>query len=102
MFDWFLNDLQPKKELFGHDRYPKVHEWRTRFRQALETARARAPRTVSLKGPSAVSIVSSADFSDQDMVVDGADPTQLKAGELVELFPTDGGGFTHQVSMSRI
>ncbi|CAK4030248.1 glutathione s-transferase like [Lecanosticta acicola] len=96
VFDWFLNDLRPKPEYFGEDRYPKVHEWRSRFRQALATAREQAPQTVSLKGPDAVSLVTQAAFSDQDLVVDSTDPMRLQDGAMVELFPTDGGGFTHQ------
>jgi hypothetical protein len=28
--------------------------------------------------------------------VDGEDPTGLREGEVVEVFPTDGGGFFHQ------
>lgn len=42
-------------------------------------------------------LIVSSDFSDKDIVVDEMDPLRLKAGVEVDLFPTDGGGFTHQV-----
>ena len=95
-FDWLLSDLLPPKEYFSEKLYPRVYSWRDRFRAAVETARTRGPQTVSLQGDQAVKIITEAGFSDKDPVVDADDPLELKANTHVEVFPTDGGGLTHQ------
>ena len=41
--------------------------------------------------------ISASAFADRDVGVDAPDPLRLKAETAVELFPTDGGGFTHEV-----
>lgn len=99
VLNWFLHDLNPMEEVFGEDRYPKVHAWVRRYRNELDVARARVRKSISLGGADAVKFIVSSDFSDRDTMVDESDPLRLKKGTMVELFPTDGGGFTHQVSM---
>ncbi|KAK3719958.1 hypothetical protein LTR37_004081 [Vermiconidia calcicola] len=94
--DWIISDLAPPKEYFSEDVYPKTYSWRNRFKTELEKARARAPKPTALQGSDAVQAVLGADFSDKDQTVDANDPTQVKVGTTVELFPTDGGGFTHK------
>lgn len=75
-----------------------MYGWRNRFKAALDTARARAPKPLSLTGPEAVKAVLGANFSDLGSTVDVNDPLQLQEGAVVELFPLDGGGFqqTHR------
>jgi hypothetical protein len=97
VLNWFLNDLNPTQEYFSEDRYPKVHAWVRRYRKELDVAKARVRKSISLGGADAVRLIVSSDFSDKDIVVDEMDPLRLKAGVEVDLFPTDGGGFTHQV-----
>lgn len=63
---------------------------------AVRAAQARAPKPVSLKGADAVRAIVSSDFSDKQPAVDANDPLRLQEGASVELFPTDGGGFTHK------
>lgn len=72
-----------------------------RYRKELDVAKARVRKSVSLGGADAVRSIVSSDFSDKDMVVDERDPLRLTAGVEVELFPTDGGGFTHQVRRAK-
>lgn len=97
VLNWFLNDLNPTQEYFSGDRYPKVHAWVRRYRKELDVAKARVRKSISIGGTDAVRLIVSSDFSDKDIVVDERDPLQLKTGVEVDLFPTDGGGFTHQV-----
>ena len=95
--DWFLGDLKAPEEYFSQKHYPFVHQWRSRYREELGAAKARAKKPMSLQGPDAVKLISASAFTDRDVVVDTADPLRLKAGTAVELSPTDGGGFTHKV-----
>lgn len=97
--DWFLSDLQPAKEFFSEQQYPKVFDWRQRYREQVAAAKTRGKRGVSLKGADAVNFITSSAFSDQEATVDLGDALQVKEGTAVELFPTDSGGFTHQVSV---
>ncbi|EME45806.1 hypothetical protein DOTSEDRAFT_71486 [Dothistroma septosporum NZE10] len=96
VIDWFLGDLKGPEEYFSSKQYPLVHQWRSRYREELDAAKGRAAKPMSLQGPDAVKLISASAFTDRDMVVDAADPLRLKAGTTVELFPTDGGGFTHK------
>ncbi len=91
--------------------YPKLYNWRNRFLQELDSAKASAPKPVELKGRDAVNAILGADFTDKDLSVDPVDPFQLKEGTNVEvwtrlaygqhgarlthqqLYPTDGGGY---------
>ncbi|KAK5123719.1 hypothetical protein LTR85_002355 [Meristemomyces frigidus] len=94
--DWFISDLEPPAEYFSEALYPKVYGWRTRFRAALDAARARAPKPVSHKGTHAVKAILGADFSDEGPTIDPQDPLGLQEGAVVKLFPMDGGGFMHE------
>jgi hypothetical protein len=96
--------LRAPKEYFSAERYPKVFAWRDRFRKALKDAKNAAPKAVSLKGEDAVKFVTSADFTDKTLGVDEKDPLALKEGATVEMYPTDGGGYStsHQVSIVSI
>ncbi|EMC93991.1 hypothetical protein BAUCODRAFT_124737 [Baudoinia panamericana UAMH 10762] len=66
--------------------YPEVYSWRSRFVAIVRDARALAPKPVSLQ----------AEFSNKELFVDADDPLKIEADTMVELFPTDGGGLTHQ------
>lgn len=88
--------MQPPAEYFSDAIYPKVYSWCNRFKAAVRSAQARAPRPVSLKGREAVPYILQAPYTDADTFVDPDDPLALKFYALVDLFPTDGGGFTHK------
>ncbi|KAI7182669.1 hypothetical protein KC352_g23115 [Hortaea werneckii] len=91
-FDWIISDLEPPPEYFSEAIYPRVYDWRKRFKESVRAARTQAPTPVALKGQEAVQATLTADSSDQTPVVDLGDPLGLKEGTLVELYPTDGGG----------
>ncbi|KAK3069513.1 hypothetical protein LTR53_012099 [Teratosphaeriaceae sp. CCFEE 6253] len=95
-FDWIISDLQPPAKYFSRTIYPQVYGWRDRFRAAVRSAQASAPRPVSLQGSAAVPRLLQSPFADVDPLVDADDPLELVRGALVDLFPTDGGGFTHR------
>jgi hypothetical protein len=94
--DWFITDLQPSKEHFSEDIYPKVYGWHARCRSLLDAAKRQAPRAVRVRGEQATIIVTSSQFSDDELMVDANDPLKLREGASVELFPLDGGGHSHQ------
>lgn len=94
--DWFLGDLQPSKQHFSAEIYPGVYAWRSRFRTVLDATKQKATKATRVKGEQAASMVTSAKFSDTSLVVDANDPLKLREGSIVELFPLDGGGHTHQ------
>ena len=76
--------------------YPNVYGWRARFKAALRDARASGPKPVRLASEAAVRAVLRADFSDNELTVDAKDPLALQQGAIVEVFPTDGGGYGHK------
>ena len=93
--DWIITGLSPPKEYFSEQIYPKTYDWQRRFMAEVESARAKAPKPVTLSGGDAVKAVLDADFSDNP-IVDPKDPVGLEAGTNVELYPIDSGGFTHK------
>jgi len=94
--DWLLSTLNPPEEHFNVGIYTKTYNWVDRYRQARDATVARADKPVQLTGEKAVGFITHADFTDREPTVDGHDPTRLQQNAHVELFPTDGGGFTHQ------
>lgn len=94
--DWVVSTLYPPEEHFDANIYPKTYAWIDRYRQARAAALARADEPVQFTGEKAVEFITHANFTDDRPTVDGHDPTGLQQGAYVELFPTDGGGYTHQ------
>ncbi|KAK5685235.1 hypothetical protein LTS10_003312 [Elasticomyces elasticus] len=95
-FAWILSDLQPPPKYFSKAIYPEVYAWCERFQAAVQSAQARAPKVVSLKGSEAVPYLLGRPLAELDPIVEPDDPLHLRRGALVDLYPTDGGGFTHQ------
>jgi hypothetical protein len=75
--------------------YPKVYAWIERFRERLRAAQARGPAVSSLQGSKAVPNILQAKLTDEALRVE-KDPLGFTKGELVDLFPLDGGGVTHK------
>ncbi|KAF2485122.1 hypothetical protein BDY17DRAFT_292973 [Neohortaea acidophila] len=94
--EWIITSLTPPRDIISEEIFPKVYSWHQRFSQALEEAKAAAPQPVTLESAVAVPAILGAAFTDKDLNIDGNDPTGLTNGAAVELFPIDGGGFTHQ------
>jgi hypothetical protein len=101
--DWFIHDLRANKAYFSPETYPSLFAWRDRFRDVLKKAKDQASKAVPLKGEDAVKFITSSSFTDKDTTVDEKDPLALQQGTVVELYPTDGGGYNpqHHVSTSR-
>jgi len=95
-FDWYITDLQPSPAHVSEQLYPRVYAWRARFKEALAAAKAKHGRAVRLTGEQAAHFVTTAALTDNELHVDAQDPLQLAADTTVEVFPTDGGGFTHK------
>ena len=73
------------------EQYPKVFAWINRF-QTIVSAVAKSlakPRTV--KGTEAASLIGSSDFAEKIGNVDPNDPSGLKKGQNVEVWPIDTG-----------
>lgn len=68
-----------------------MFSWIGRFKQAVSTAKASAPKPVRLKGPDALKRIVAADFAEPEQGVDETDPLGLKKGEDVEVWPIDSG-----------
>lgn len=83
------------QNLFSPKQYPKVFAWVDRFSKAVAAAKQVAPKPTTLKGPEAAKRIVQADFADTVTLVDETDPLGLKAGQEVEVWPTDSG-FKHR------
>ena len=78
---------------------PKVFAWIDRFNAAISVAKSKGPKPVTLKSEQAIKTVASSDFvvsgGKKKPVVDESDPLGLKAGQEVEVWPTDTGMRNH-------
>ncbi|KAI9660757.1 MAG: hypothetical protein M1831_003449 [Alyxoria varia] len=79
------------ESVVSRDKYPKVFDWVDRFLQSVEGARKRMPEPVKLKGKEAVEWIENARLTEDDAYVDPEDPTGLKMGQAVKVFPIDSG-----------
>ncbi|KAK5107483.1 hypothetical protein LTR62_001101 [Meristemomyces frigidus] len=91
IFDWLfqLPGAFPE-EFFSKQQFPKTHAWRDRYNAAIAEAKEDAPKPDELEGKDAVKQILSADFVDRDIRVE-ADPSGLKEGQEVDMFPNDTG-----------
>jgi hypothetical protein len=95
--DWVINDLRPEKKFLSEEKFPKTFAWQKRFRALVkERTKANEKAVRVIKGEQATPFVLGAGLSEEKLSVDESDPTGLKEGDEVEVFPTDGGGFFHQ------
>lgn len=71
--------------------FPKVFLWIERFDKSVSAAAQKAGKPQSLKGLAAMSKVVSSEFVEAEGSVDEDDPSGLKKGDLVEVWPIDSG-----------
>lgn len=71
--------------------FPKVFAWIARFQKATKVAASKAGKPKSLSGQEAVDQISKSDFAEPESSVDADDPTGLKKGQEIEVWPTDSG-----------
>jgi hypothetical protein len=91
-FHWLrgLKGALPEDFISGKQ-FPKVFAWIERFQQATAAAAKKAGKPKTVKGPEALKIIEEADFAESEGEVDGNDPTGLKKGEEIEVWPIDSG-----------
>ena len=83
------NALPPA--LFSSDKFPKTFAWIDRFSAAVTSAGTSVPKPATLEGSAAIRQVLQADYLDNKAEVDERDPTNLKKGQEVEVWPLDSG-----------
>lgn len=84
-------------KVFSKETFPKVFAWMGRFDNAIKTAKAAAPKVVSLKGTEAAQQILSAEFAETEKDVDPVESqSTLRKGDQVEVFPTDSGSSHHE------
>lgn len=95
-FHW-LNGLKGAlpADLISSTQFPKVFAWIDRFDKAVSTAARKAGKPKTIKGPEAVKQISSSDFAEKEGDVDANDPTGLRKGQEIEVWPIDSG-FNHK------
>lgn len=96
IFDWLL--MLPgsfPEGYFNETRYPNVLAWRERYNSAISQAKEAGPQTTKMEGKEAVEKILNGGFNDKETVVEGDDPSGLKAGQRVTMRPVDTG-YTHE------
>ncbi|KAL2071652.1 hypothetical protein VTL71DRAFT_12887 [Oculimacula yallundae] len=78
--------------LVSPTQYPKVFAWISRFDASTRSAAKSLGKPKTIKGDEAISITQKAGFAEEEELrVDELDPSGLKRGEWVEVWPTDSG-----------
>ncbi|KAI9736806.1 MAG: hypothetical protein M1818_005857 [Claussenomyces sp. TS43310] len=71
--------------------FPKVFAWIDRFSAATSAASEKLGEPKEIKGPEAVSLITSSEFAEADPTVDPKDAIGLRKGQEVEVWPIDSG-----------
>ena len=82
-------------DVISEELYPKVFSWIGRFKKAISAAKSSAPKPARLKGADAVKQIVAAEYAEDEEDVDQSDPSGLKKGEDVQVWPIDSG-FGHK------
>ena len=78
-------------EYISAQHFPKVFAWIERFDNAVSAAAKKAGKPKTVKGPEALASISSSTFAESEGSVDEQDPTGLKKGEEIDVWPVDSG-----------
>jgi hypothetical protein len=91
-FHWLrgLKGALPANIISGQQ-FPKVFAWIERFDKAVSAAAKKAGKPKTIKGLETLKIVSSSEFAESEGSVDENDPTGLKKGQEIEVWPIDSG-----------
>jgi hypothetical protein len=71
--------------------FPKVFAWIDRFDKAIQVAAKEAGKPKTLKGPEAETRISNDEFAESEGEVDANDPSGVKKGDVIEVWPIDSG-----------
>ncbi|CAG8951538.1 hypothetical protein HYFRA_00007454 [Hymenoscyphus fraxineus] len=91
--EWNLKGALPPTYISA-THFPKVFAWIERFSAAERAAASKLGKPRTIKGPEALEIVSSSDFAEglhQSQEGEIEDPTGLKLGQEIEVWPIDSG-----------
>jgi hypothetical protein len=75
----------------SQNQFPKVFAWIDRFKDALRQARAAGPKPVIIKVDELIKQIAGSRFYEAVGEVDANDPTALKAGDEVTVWPIETG-----------
>lgn len=71
--------------------FPKTFAWMERFDAAALSAIRSHGESETVSGPEAVKRIESEGFAEEEASVDEGDPSGLRKGEMVEVWPIDSG-----------
>ena len=91
-FHWLisLKGALPSDQISA-ELYPKVFAWINRFQEAVSAAAKSLGKPKTAKGIEAAASIESSDFAEEIGDVDPNDPSGLKKGQNVEVWPIDTG-----------
>jgi hypothetical protein len=91
-FHWLtgLKGALPSDQIFA-ELYPKVFAWINRFQATVSAATKSLGKPKTVKGTEAVVAIESSGFAEDIGGVDPNDPSGLKKGQKVEVWPIDTG-----------
>jgi len=78
-------------EYISATQFPKTFAWIERFDAVVMAAMKKNGKAPTISGPEAVNKIGSEGFAEREASVDESDPTKLKKGEMVEVWPIDSG-----------
>lgn len=70
--------------------YPRTFAWITRFDKTISAISKRLGKPKTVKGDEAAKLIAASDFVEAEGNVED-DPTKLKKGQRIEVWPTDSG-----------
>jgi hypothetical protein len=71
--------------------FPKVFAWMDRFRKVERAAAEKLGKPKTIKGPEALRVSSSSDFAESEGEVDLKEPSGMRKGQEIEVWPIDSG-----------
>jgi hypothetical protein len=87
----FVSGMQLSKDTISNEIFPKVFAWFDRYQAAVEKAKATAQHPTTLDGQAAADHILGSEFGHSKISVDTKDPTGLREGVEVEIYPADWG-----------
>jgi hypothetical protein len=81
--------------IISETQFPKVFAWMNRFKAELKRVKTSGFKPVTLKGEEVIKYMQTARFVETAGEIDANDPTGLKAGDEVDIWPYDSG-FSHK------
>jgi glutathione S-transferase len=94
-FEWLVVDRGMKGALpedqFGEKNFPKTYSWIQRFMGEVKAAKERAPNPKRLDGAAMSMQVLNSTSSTESLSFDTNESLDIKAGDIVEVYPSDYG-----------